>query len=416
MTLIPELERELTQAIGRQLPGNGGRRWRRVSMIVPVAATLTGTAVALAATGVIGFGSPESAPGIRTGSPAASPRSGFGVVLPGSAHLLSLRVKDPGSPLPWGIRVSQTSRGLGCLAAGLVLDGQLGALGSDGDFANDGLFHPFPVDASPGPSGCAPLDGRGDLFISVSESDVPTSASALHRCPGAGTAAGAPPSELCTGVETRDIYYGLLGPDATAIIYTDGSATRTIVPEGPQGAYLIILPAAPHDLNGVSTGLLPTGPPIIRITYRGGIVCSLVGASPPPSSRCKTPPGYVAAPTLHPTPSQLASPITATVTHSASAAWSITIAFRAPVAINNARNAYTVKLREPGTPLAIGFASTASDLRAGQDTHLTSSDLTRPGLYTGTVTFTTSNRPGQPGLGGAKVGVFSARIPRRPGP
>jgi hypothetical protein len=411
MTLIPELERELTQAIGRQLPGNRGRRWRRVSMIVPVAATLTGTAVALAATGVIGFGSSEPAPGIRTGSPAASPRSGFGVVLAGSAHLLSLRVQDPGSPLPWGIRVSQTSRGLGCLAAGLVLDGQLGALGSDGDFANDGLFHPFPVDVSPGPSGCAPLDGRGDLFISVSESDVPTSASALHRCPGAGTAAGAPPSELCTGIETRDIYYGLLGPDATAITYTDGSSTRTVVPQGPEGAYLIILPAAPHDLNGVSSGLLPTGPPITRITYRGGLVCSLAGASAPASSRCKTPPGYVAAPTPHPTPSQLASPITATVTHSASAAWSITIAFQAPVAINNARNEYTVKLREPGTPLSIGYAATATDLRTREDTRLTFSHLTRRGLYTGTVTFTTSTRPGQPGLTGMRVGEFRARIP-----
>ena len=85
--------------------------------------------------------------------------------------------------------------------------------------------------------------------------------------------------------------------------------------------------------------------------------------------------------------------------------------FRARVAITNALNQYTVELQQPGSPRALGIGATQSDLRAGQQAQLIFSNLTRAGLYTGTVTFTTSARPGGLGLGGTLVGHFSARIP-----
>jgi len=414
MTLIPELERELTQAIGLRTAGARRAWWQRLPLLTSLATMLAGTAVALAATGVVGFGAPESAPGIARVRPP-SPTSGFGTVRRGSTHLLAPRVADPRGGPPWGIRASTTTRGLGCIAVGRVLDGELGTLGVDGAFANDDRFHPLPAELTTGPGGCAPLDARGELFIAVSESDVPRSASVFRRCDPPGMAVAARREELCPEQDERNLYYGLLGPQATSIAYEHEGVTRTISPLGPQGAYLIVVQhGAGHDLNGVTSGLMPTGSPITRITYRGGLVCRVSRSQgPAPTGRCKTPPGYVPAPTPHPTAAQLDTPITATVSRSPTAAWSITVAFRARVAITNALNQYTVELQQPGTPRALGIAGTSSDLRTGQKARLVFSNLTRSGLYTGTVTFTaSSSRPGGlAGLGGTLVGRFSARIP-----
>jgi len=421
MTLIPELGQELTRAITQAIPARRRSRWWGLPTLVPVSVIVVGTAAALAAAGVIPLGSPEGAPRTRP-STAAAADSGLGTVRPGSSELLAPRLKDPGSTLPWGIRVVRTSRGLGCISAGLVLEGQLGALGIDGDFANDGRFHPFPIAATPKPIGCAPLDAHGELFISVSEDDVPTSASALHRCPGAGGAGAAAPSDLCAGTNTRDIYYGLLGPRATSLTYTSGGATHTILPQGRQGAYLFILPAAPHDLNGVSTGTIPSGPPITQVTYRGGLTCRFATGNPEPGSKCATPPGALwerldlqrmlsASTSLSPVTST-PTPITSTVTHSAHAAWSISVAFNAPVAITNAQTAYTIELDNPGKPPSSGATRTDANLHRGQRVSVTFSNLTHPGPYTGTVRLTrTPSNLLLLSRGGPLVGRFSTRIP-----
>ena len=413
MTLIPELEQELTRALAAATPASRLSRLHRLPMLVPVAATLAGTAVALAAAGVIHLGSPErESSGHRTA--AAEAESGLGTVSPANSELLALRVNDPGSLLPWGLRVARTSRGLGCIRAGLVLNGRLGALGIDGDFGNDGFFHPFPAVGTPRLIGCVPLDTHGELFISASEADVPTSASTLHRCSGAGANGKVPASALCAGSNTRDIYYGLLGPRATSLTYTSGGTAHTIIPQGPHGAYLIILPADPRDLNGVGTGLVPAGRPITEVTYRGGLVCRFAGGNPDPRSDCSTPPGsnytqpnlkrlLAAAPQTR---------ITATVTHDRHSAWSVTVSFKAPVAIPNALTAYAVELHNPGTPRLWGATDTDTNLDRGQRVSITFSNLTRPGHYSGTVRLT--HRPSELlalGFAGPLVGRFSARIP-----
>lgn len=413
MTLIPELEQELTRAITETVPAKRRSRLRRLPILVPVAATLAGTAVALAAAGVIQLGSPERESNGRKNTPAEA-ATGLGSISPNTSELLGLRVKDPGSLLPWGLRIARTSRGLGCVRAGLVLNGRLGALGIDGDFRNDGFFHPFPAASTPRIIGCVPPDSRGELFISASEADVPTSASALHRCPGAGANGKVPPSALCAGSNTRDIYYGLLGPRATSLTYSVGGTTHTIIPQGPHGAYLIILPANPRDLNGVGTGLVPAGRPITEVTYRGGLTCRFTGGSPEPRSACSTPPG---ATYTHPNLKRLLATaprtrITATVTRGHHSAWSVTVSFRAPVAISNALTAYAVELHNPGRPRSWGGSDTNTNLHPGQRVAITFSNLTRPGLYTGAVRLTTrpSNVVGL-GLAGPLVGRFSARIP-----
>jgi hypothetical protein len=420
MTLIPELEQELTRALTRAIPAPRRSRWWGLPTLAPVAVIVAGSAAALAATGVITLGSPEGAPRTRQRIAADAADSGLGTVRSGSAELLALRVEDPGSTLPWGMRVVRTSRGLGCVSAGLVLDGQLGALGIDGDFADDGRFHPFPIANTPKPIGCAPFDAHGRLFISVSEADVPTSASTLHRCPSAGSAGSTAPSDLCAGMNTRDIYYGLLGPLATSLSYTSGGETHTILPQGQQGAYLFILPATPHDLNGVSTGPLPSGPTITQVTYRGGLTCRF--ASPDPGSKCATPPGarwtrldlqrMLSASTLLSPGSSASTSVKSTVTHNAHAAWNITVGFNAPVAITDARTAYTIELLKPGNPRSSGATRTDANLRRGQRVEVTFSNLTRTGPYTGTVRL--SGTPSNPLLltrGGPLVGRFTARIP-----
>jgi hypothetical protein len=257
------------------------------------------------------------------------------------------------------------------------------------------------------------MDARGELFISVSESEVPRSASVYRRCYPPGMTFGARPSELCPAQDERNIYYGLLGPQATGITYAYDGKTHTVTPQGPQGAYLIVLPTAGgDDFNGVTSSLLPTNSPVTRISYRDGLVCHFsLSERHAPTPRCATPPGYTPAPTPHPTTAQLRTPITATVSRSAHAAWSITVAFRARVPVANALSAYTIELHRPGKPAQWSIGSTSSDLRTGQRARMTFSDLTRPGVYTGTVTFSASDRPGGRGFGGALVGRFSARIP-----
>jgi hypothetical protein len=434
MTLIPELERELTRAIRTQdvrhlrasdlPPGEPRAReprprargpraewWRRVPLLASLAALALGTAVALAATGVIGFGAPETAPGTPPTRPP-SPTSGYGTVRPGSSRLLPVRTADPAGGPPWGMRVAETTRGLGCIAVGRVLDGELGTLGIDGAFADDGRFHPRPAELTNGPSGCAPLDARGELFISVSESEVPRSASVYRRCYPPGMTFGARPSELCPAQDERNIYYGLLGPDATGINYSYRGATHTVTPQGPQGAYLIVLPAAGgDDFNGVTSSLMPNNSPVTQISYRDGRVCHFSLHELHAPAGCSTPPGYTPAPTPHPSTAQLRTPILATVTRSAHAAWSITVAFHARVPVTNALSAYTIELHTPGRPAAWSIASTATDLRAGQRTQMVFSNLTRPGLYLGSVSFSASGKPGGRGFGGVLVGRFSARVP-----
>lgn len=235
-------------------PGGGASRvwgiwrWRRAA--VNVAVGLVGTLVGLSAAGVFHRGTalgPEVPRSANTDE---------GVAIARSVKLLKLRVADPGGGLPWGVRVARTTRGLTCVDVGRVDFSTIGVLGQDGAFADDGRFHPVSENVFD-PQGCDVSDARGDGFVNVALQDAP--ASGLFA--GPPSAGGCSPAEekvsfvthyfrsfhrskrpSCPAGDLREIYFGLLGPQARSITYRQpGGALRTIATSGPEGAYLLVL-------------------------------------------------------------------------------------------------------------------------------------------------------------------------------
>jgi hypothetical protein len=198
----------------------------RVALIV-IALVLASAAITLAATGVILTGSPVGT--VR--APIAT--AGEGVPLPGGARLLPLRAQDPAGGLPWGMRIIHTTRGLICVQIGRVYHGQLGQLGVDDAFHNDGRFHPLPTDALPDvlASGAGWMAGNcaslGDIYAGDSVGLQ------LNAATSPGQGAGVP-------ADRREISFGLLGVHSVSVTYREGSRTRTQPVLRGLGAYLIV--------------------------------------------------------------------------------------------------------------------------------------------------------------------------------
>ena len=198
----------------------------RLALVV-IALVLATAAITLAATGVI-----------LTGSPVATVRApiateGEGIPVAGGARLLPVRASDPAGGLPWGMRIIHTTRGLICVQIGRVYDNQLGQLGVDGAFHNDGRFHPLPADALPDvlanaggwmAGNCA---SPGEIYAGDSVGLGLSAATSL------GQSARVP-------ADRREISFGLLGAHALSITYREGSATRTQPVLPGLGAYLIV--------------------------------------------------------------------------------------------------------------------------------------------------------------------------------
>ncbi len=222
----------------RPLPALFGTRFARTSprrasahvrvALVALALVLATAAITLATTGVI-----------LTGSPVGTARApiatvGEGIPVAAGAQLLPLRAPDPAGGLPWGMRIIHTTRGLICVQIGRVYDGQLGQLGVDGAFHNDGRFHPLPADALPDVLANAAgwmagnCSSPGEIYAGDSVGLQVSAATSPHQ--GAGVPA-----------DRREISFGLLGVHAVSITYREGSQTRTqpVLPGG-LGAYLIV--------------------------------------------------------------------------------------------------------------------------------------------------------------------------------
>jgi hypothetical protein len=279
--LVPELERELVGAArrGPRLVAVGARSrssspgvWWRSPLLAGALVILTFGAVALAAQGLFLSGAPVALP---RGIPL-QPRSGLGIPLPGTSPAIGLQARDPAGGPPWSARFIATTRGYGCLQLGRVVRGELGVIGQDGAFSNDGRFHALPVDYLEGPFPCAPLDARGHAFAGVFMDGTPASGQVVEQSCSAPGRRINPPQPVCPARDERLVMVGMAGPLARTVTYADPNGQlHTASTSGGQGAYLIVLPA-PAKLGLEGGGYEPGGPglgTIRRITYANGQVC-----------------------------------------------------------------------------------------------------------------------------------------------
>ncbi len=414
---------------------------RPLLLIAPMVLVLT--AAALAAGGVIRFGSPAKLPFSLSGNP----REGSGALVPGTAHMLPISAPDPAGGLDWGMRVLSTSRGEGCIQVGRLLDGKLGALGQDHSFNDDGRFHELPVKVSSAfdINGCALLDGRGRLFTNVTADERPASAwsgtgALLGGCvpPSAGPyekglritsrekTEGRKPPPLCRQADLRNIYYGLLGPDAKSITYVLGGQRHTLPTVGDNGAYLFVTRASAHQLlnfaNAGTADIVPVDGPVKEIHYRDGSTCHLnskswIGGVHACTPALSEPVGYVPVGRAA-TAAEVSSPIHTRLIHGRQGRPVLLISFTARLAVTDARRIYALQYRESAmAPGAYGGESTNSDIAAGQRITERIGDYgprLRPGLVHGAVYLREALGAGGiegPGSVAVQVGSFSVRVP-----
>lgn len=276
MTLLPEVERALLDAVARdQAAGRQTRpaRIRARSLRLPAFALLAllgATTIALAASGVILTGSSVPTNG------RLRPGYELGVPTRGGSQLLPLRAPDPAGGLPWGMRIIRTTRGFLCVQIGRVQDGMLGELGIDDAFHDDGRFHPLPVDAlgmQPAFGVSCELSGRSGFaaaIVGLEPSDVGLESNA---------------SANVSRSSLREISFGLLGKHARKIAYRseDGVKTAEVLPG--LGAYLIVQRATHRgQLGEASASPASEGHPVdpngtlTAITYSyGKRTCTVVG-------------------------------------------------------------------------------------------------------------------------------------------
>jgi hypothetical protein len=417
-----------------------GRRGHRRTMLVLIPALIVLAAGGLALGGVIEIGAPAK-------TEVSAAEAGYGPLSPGSSHLLAISTPDPHGGLPWGMRVFSTKRGVGCIQVGRLLDGRLGALGQDAAFNDDGRFHEVKVGDAIRFFACSALDANGRIFNNVTIGDEPASAwtgagssPSRYRAatPGTCVPATASPAEkaprggvpvpICAQVDERDLYYGLLGPDAKSITYTSAGRRHTVPTVGPEGAYLIVTAAPVHQLFNFGAGgtsdVVPVDGPIREIHYRNGSICHLtrrswIGGNSACTPSLREPVGYV--PVKTPTASQVASAVRAHVRRNSHGEREIAVTFVSRVPVTEYRSAYSLKLEEGGRG---AFAQTrpgeGDDIAAGErvtmmiaSRHGPHASLA-PGLYRGSVTLIAATGPALfegPGTVYLPVGHFSIRVP-----
>lgn len=413
-----------------------GRRGRLLALAAP--GLLIAAAAAMAATGLL------------TGAPVHNPhgtvfRATVGVGKPASTKLLALRVADPDGGPPWGMRTVTTTRGFGCVQVGRVVGGRLGVLGHDGAFGDDGLFHPLPANVLT-LAYCQQPDAAGHVFIAVSQRGMPLSAAdtgcvvaqplplpaGLPRRP-IGPAQPVVPT--CPAADVRVLYFGLLGPRATRVMYAGiGGRTVSMHVSRPTGAYLVVRrPSAGHPAQPqFSVGSSP-GSGLLSVRYDGARRCTIVSAKRHGGARGCPLVGFVARHPVTVTAAQVRTPVRAAIgrhrvrPHTGDAPsgvrilpqWRITIHFRARHA-GDARSNYVTLIE----PLRHGRCSYLSIDPVDHD--VAAGDIVRqiaylPGDCRGTIHGTVSFRsqsasPMQLALapaapGGAVAGSFEVHIP-----
>jgi hypothetical protein len=380
-----------TPTLGERLRQRLTSRSRRTLLFATVALVVIGTG-ALAATNVIRIGAP-----VKPGAAFSHPHRGEGAIVPHSVRLLDVKTRDPIGEPPWGMRVLSTTRGVGCIQVGRLLDGRLGLLGTAGAFKNDGLFHAIPVNSSFSPVGCTTLDRNGRIFLAVHIDYMPASA-AMASCYVARFllfVRGRNPTPACKQADERTLDYGLLGPEAQSITYRTARGERTRPTIGPEGAYLLVRRGVQQGRSDAAGGnLLPAYGPITTITYRDGSICHLPAHGHPyPAAACK-PHGYVPLATRVPTEAEVRAPVHARIERPRRPHLHglIEVSFTVRVPVTSARGAYALTWHRGRQKRIYSMVQTNRDISAGQTIRRRLAAL-KPGTYYGSVTYTVSRGP-----------------------
>jgi hypothetical protein len=388
-------------------------RGRRRFIAVVAAALLIGTG-ALAAAGVIGDGTPlRPAPH----SPH-NPSEGLGVVRAGTGVMLPLLVDDPAGGPPWGARFVSTTRGLGCLQIGRVVDGRVGVLGQDGAFANDGRFHPLSINyfgsgSVVGPFPCGTLDAKGHAFAhiymhGVAASGLVLPSSAQRGCaPNKAYHRGGITIPRCPSGDLRAITTGMAGPQAVSVTYRDRGQIKTLNTVGSQGAYLIVRRVSPSERQ---LGTFEPGGAgaLVAINYSDGTGCRLkrfamLNQTCPPVGRVE-PPAVRRA--------EVAAPVSVRIGkgHFGRA---VVASFVARKAVTDARAAYTWTLRLSGPQVncrAIVSGPALRNVKVGERVEFHQPTDGCRGVFHGKVEYHYGLSEGQPLFGSGKsvlVGRFT---------
>ena len=460
MTLLPEVRSQLYAAAERRSLSRRTRllsrvpsprlsgRWRRAPLIsLAVGLVLVGGAFGA---GLIQLGAPA-----KTTRVFSNPRAELGALTPGTVRLLPISTPDPAGGPPWGMRVLSTTRGVGCIQVGRLLDGKLGALGQDDAFKNDGSFHELPVSSTFNQFACAALDGKSRIFNNVTEGDQPASAwrgsgglsegcvpatatpaeKGADITPAERKRAGAKPPPICPQADERNLYYGLLGPDAKSITYTLEGHSHTVATVGAEGAYLLVTKAPVHQLldfaDAGTADVVPVDGPITELHYRNGATCHLtakswIGGKSACTPSLEVPVGY--APVAKaPTRAQVSTPLRVRLIDGPTGRYEIAVSFNSRVAITSDRGEYSLEVHEPNMPPQIhtSYAPTRADIAVGQTvtTHIhgfgarsltAGAHSLAPGVYTGYVRLIYATGPALlegPGTIYLPVGHFTVRVP-----
>jgi hypothetical protein len=387
-------------ASGRSKTRFGPRRPRRANAaLVAALVVLAGGAIAAAATGLL-TGSPVSSP---AGAPV--PHAGYGVPLVGGSNLLALRVADPEGGLPWGMRIVHTTRGLVCVQVGRVYRGQLGQLGVDGVFHDDGRFHPLGSDV---------LYGTSEAIIQCvlpSQSFSYGDASADRSGDPVPFEGVRPPAR-----ELRSISFGLLGPNAASVTYRTRSGLRTEPVNPRTGAYLIVEPVARggrqfehggavlgpaslHALNPLPPGL--RGNTVSAITYRFGSLTCTIGSGAPVSTPCPTsrPAFHGPEKPVH----NLNEPLHLTLVKDTPAVcraaflndpcYQVLLQFKAPYAVRDAASEYAIQARASCPNAPVSSWSIERDIKRGETVNELSNSSFSPSACAATETLQVRYQP-----------------------
>jgi hypothetical protein len=411
---LEELEVELARVVARaqgdtERPGlvrrfTRARRNSRLWLLIPgIAVLLVTTTIALAATGVILNGAPVAPSG------QLSPVVGAGLPLPGQSRLLGLRIPDPSGGLPWGMRVVHTTRGLVCVQIGRVQNGQLGELGIDGAYHDDGRFHPVGAGVLPTYAGGASEGGvtseRGSCVLA--DGDVTGNGEAWGSAV-AGEFGGvdenaafapvghpglevhpAPQAHPGPVTHRRDITYGILGPHAVSVTYREGGALRTQQVVAGVGAYLIVQLASSNSVpegHGESPGTDTPGEGpgttgvLTTVTYtHDGKICengynARTGGKVKIQHPCPPPKPYPADLRVTPPGSFVRRPtVVLKVSHNAVTA--AELSFSAPFAVTSAAEGYSLWSKPcRGGREGGGVAVLDRNVAQGATVHLTLED------------------------------------------